>query len=727
MVGNFVSETGIVRGVSRGFGRGVRIGERGDSHEKTLMRARDAISELVDRVGVRPREDVIAQAHRIYKIALETNFTRGRKADQVAAVCVYIVCRQDSKPFMLIDFSDQLSVNVFALGAVFLALVQRLRLETHPTISRPIDPSLYIHRFADRLRLGKLMHPVANTALRLVSMMKRDWIQTGRHPAGVCGAALFLASRMHGHSVSKHDVLAVVHVGTDTLAKRLDEIASTTMAGFTPEEFYEQAELAEAETAALLDAPPEDTPALLPGGCEHLAQGSAHYAANMCKACYKSYLSLSGGHTLEGRDPVAFIAAKSAPKLLEGTGDDDALSDYLQELTLMLSLPMPDRKTTARVLQREEMRRLTDGSTLGRTPEADAAVDDELDRLARAGDGAGAPSEETLALLPAEAAELYREQQAALQRALDERRAQRRTAVHRSVLLWQQQALALAQQEGSGDEEAGDGGAGAGGPEGEARPGPGSGGPPDGAAPPPAEKDGAGAGDERDDSSTSGMGDVPMEAVLPMLHTEAESQLKGKLWEELNREWLEEQARKSKQEPLAIEAPERDPSGKRIRGRPKGSKSRPRPNEETLGADATAEDAARQALEYNRVSSKVNYDALSELFGSIGPDGGGGGDAGAGSGAGPSGTGGGAGEGRPGRRADVEGPAEAAPAPKRVRFDGGGGGHEAAGAEAGEEGGMRLPEEESGRFRAGLGLDVVRNKAVRPQGSRFRPGGAVRR
>jgi transcription factor IIIB 90 kDa subunit len=30
---------------------------------------------------------------------------------QVAAACLYIVCRQDEKPYMLIDFSDALQVG----------------------------------------------------------------------------------------------------------------------------------------------------------------------------------------------------------------------------------------------------------------------------------------------------------------------------------------------------------------------------------------------------------------------------------------------------------------------------------------------------------------------------------------------------------------------------------------------------------------------------------------
>ncbi len=61
-----------------------------------------------------------------------------------------------------------------------------------------MDPSLYIHRFADRLGFGRAMHAVANTALRLVASMKRDWIQTGRRPSGICGASLYIAAHIHG-------------------------------------------------------------------------------------------------------------------------------------------------------------------------------------------------------------------------------------------------------------------------------------------------------------------------------------------------------------------------------------------------------------------------------------------------------------------------------------------------------------------------------------------------
>ena len=99
------------------------------------------------------------------------------------------------------------------------------------------------------------MHAVANTALRLVASMKRDWMQTGRRPSGVCGAALWVAALLHGYERSKRDVVAavVVHVGEATLRKRVTEFENTPSASLSIEEFDARAKDYEKEQAALAD------------------------------------------------------------------------------------------------------------------------------------------------------------------------------------------------------------------------------------------------------------------------------------------------------------------------------------------------------------------------------------------------------------------------------------------------------------------------------------------
>ena len=52
-------------------------------------------------------------ASRLYTLALEHKFTRGRRSMHVVAVCVYVACRQkETRNYMLIDFSDLLQVSV---------------------------------------------------------------------------------------------------------------------------------------------------------------------------------------------------------------------------------------------------------------------------------------------------------------------------------------------------------------------------------------------------------------------------------------------------------------------------------------------------------------------------------------------------------------------------------------------------------------------------------------
>ena len=55
---------------------------------------------------------------------------------QVAAAVIYIICRQEGYPFMLLDFSDVLQVNVFDLGATFLQLCTIFRLEENRIVTR---------------------------------------------------------------------------------------------------------------------------------------------------------------------------------------------------------------------------------------------------------------------------------------------------------------------------------------------------------------------------------------------------------------------------------------------------------------------------------------------------------------------------------------------------------------------------------------------------------------
>lgn len=66
---------------------------------------------------------IIDAGKRFYRLAYDKNFIQGRNSNEIAGVCIYIACRIEKTPHLLIDFSDVLKVNVYKLGSIYLKLV----------------------------------------------------------------------------------------------------------------------------------------------------------------------------------------------------------------------------------------------------------------------------------------------------------------------------------------------------------------------------------------------------------------------------------------------------------------------------------------------------------------------------------------------------------------------------------------------------------------------------
>ncbi|XP_057506801.1 uncharacterized protein LOC130789994 isoform X1 [Actinidia eriantha] len=284
-----------------------------ESYRRTLEKGSSKIRELAFLLhmteNIKEKNSTITQAEGFYKIAVERSFTKGRRTDQVAAACLYIACRdsENKQPFLLIDFSSCLNINVYVLGAVFLQLCQLLSLQEHPIVQSPVDPSLFIGRFtSELLGLDNLM--VSKTALNIIASMKRDWMQTGRKPSGLCGAAVYISALSHGVNCSKLDVVKAVHVCEATLTKRLIEFENTNSGSLTIEEFNKNAKMLEKEDhlSKLSDANSKNSHSV-EVLCQHKDRKS-HFAG-LCESCCKHFIELSGG-LHGGAEPPAFKRAE---------------------------------------------------------------------------------------------------------------------------------------------------------------------------------------------------------------------------------------------------------------------------------------------------------------------------------------------------------------------------------------------------------------------------------
>ncbi|CAL9220148.1 unnamed protein product, partial [Arabidopsis halleri] len=332
---NFSTEVTFVKnaaGQSQASGNIVSSVQSGipSSRERRYRIARDEFTNLRDALGIGDeRADVIDMAVRFFKSAVEQNFTKGRRTELVQASCLYLTCRELNVPFLLIDFSSYLRVSVYELGSVYLQLCEMLYIADNQNYEKLVDPSIFIDRFSNILLKGTHNKAVVKTAIAIIASMKRDWIQTGRKPSGICGAALYTAALSHGIKCSKSDIVNIVHICEATLTKRLIEFGNTESGNLNVDEITER----ESHKRSSTMKPTSNKEAVL---CMH--QDSKPFGYGLCKDCYEDFINVSGG-LVGGSDPPAFQRAenermeKAAREENEGgisslNHDEQLYSDY---------------------------------------------------------------------------------------------------------------------------------------------------------------------------------------------------------------------------------------------------------------------------------------------------------------------------------------------------------------------------------------------------------------
>ncbi|KAH0147284.1 hypothetical protein KCU86_g22613, partial [Aureobasidium melanogenum] len=123
-------EGGIVNENSRhaktlGAAAARRLGASMQSREDSENNGRESLRLFTARLPIPP--DVSDKAMGIWKLASNSNFTQGRRADEVAGACLYIACRNKAEnTILLMDIAEVISVNVFSLGDTYKGLLANL-------------------------------------------------------------------------------------------------------------------------------------------------------------------------------------------------------------------------------------------------------------------------------------------------------------------------------------------------------------------------------------------------------------------------------------------------------------------------------------------------------------------------------------------------------------------------------------------------------------------------
>ncbi|KAK4619885.1 Transcription factor IIIB subunit [Fulvia fulva] len=211
-------------------------GER-NSMADAQQAGKKALEAICPKLGV--ESNVKTQAESIWIMAAGINFSAGRRTDEVVAACLYAACRrQKENNVLLMDIAEYLKINVFRLGEVYKDLCKELYLNNESVGNQNlVELEPLIFKYCQKLQFGDKTKDVSQDALRIIKRMNRDWIVSGRHPAGLCGACIILAARMNNFQRSVREVVYVSKVADITIAKRVEEFRRTKSAGLNVTDF----------------------------------------------------------------------------------------------------------------------------------------------------------------------------------------------------------------------------------------------------------------------------------------------------------------------------------------------------------------------------------------------------------------------------------------------------------------------------------------------------------
>lgn len=156
------------------------------------------------------------EASRVYNFVLQRGLVRGRSMESVIAACIYAACRSYNIPRTLDEIAAASDVERKEIGRTYRFIVRKLNIKVTPS-----SPKDYISRFSSILHLSP---KTQNEALKILKKADISELTSGRGPAGIAAAALYVAALMNDEKKTQREVADVAGITEVTIRNRYKEL-----------------------------------------------------------------------------------------------------------------------------------------------------------------------------------------------------------------------------------------------------------------------------------------------------------------------------------------------------------------------------------------------------------------------------------------------------------------------------------------------------------------------
>ncbi len=156
------------------------------------------------------------ESSRVYNFVLQRGLVRGRSMESVIAACIYAACRSYNIPRTLDEIAAASDVERKEIGRTYRFIVRKLKIKVMPS-----SPKDYISRFSSILHLSP---KTQNDSLKILKKAEASELTSGRGPAGIAAAALYVAALMNDEKKTQREVADVAGITEVTIRNRYKEL-----------------------------------------------------------------------------------------------------------------------------------------------------------------------------------------------------------------------------------------------------------------------------------------------------------------------------------------------------------------------------------------------------------------------------------------------------------------------------------------------------------------------
>jgi transcription initiation factor TFIIB len=156
------------------------------------------------------------ESSRVYSYVLQRGLVRGRSMESVIAACIYAACRSYNIPRTLDEIAEASDVERKEIGRTYRFIIRKLGIKV--TQSSPKD---YVSRFSSVLKLSP---KTQNDALKVLKRAEEVELTSGRGPAGIAAAALYVAALINDEKKTQREVADIAGITEVTIRNRYKEL-----------------------------------------------------------------------------------------------------------------------------------------------------------------------------------------------------------------------------------------------------------------------------------------------------------------------------------------------------------------------------------------------------------------------------------------------------------------------------------------------------------------------